>query len=182
MDTTVINDMYVDLETMRITVYAQSRILNNIVSPPQVDPGECAETLIGDVVCHHPNAVYLNGTGEELTSADGTGDWWVKHSWILGGEGYENCPLQPQETYGNCFWVEGELQPDGISMKIGGVEPEFDDLFNIRQPLVDRSPVEYEVASYESADVDAAQAFVLTFQCEEAVSAFDGSDRTCQES
>ena len=45
-DVTVINDMYVDLDTMRVTVYAQSRILASrlIVSPPQVDPGECEDS------------------------------------------------------------------------------------------------------------------------------------------
>ena len=73
-DVTVINDMYVDLDTMRVTVYAQSRILAErlIVSPPQVDPGECEDTLVGDRVCHHPNAVYLNGSGQELETSDGT--------------------------------------------------------------------------------------------------------------
>ena len=90
-DVAVINDMYVDLDTMRVTVYAQSRILaaRLIVSPPQVDPGECEDPLVGDRVCHHPNAVYLNGSGQELETSDGTGEWWVKHSWILGGEGYD---------------------------------------------------------------------------------------------
>ena len=76
LDVTVINDMYVDLDTMRVTVYAQSRILAErlIVSPPQVDPGECEDTLVGDRVCHHPNAVYLNGSGQELETSDGTGE------------------------------------------------------------------------------------------------------------
>ena len=76
LDVTVINDMYVDLDTMRVIVYAQSRILaaRLIVSPPQVDPGECEDTLVGDRVCHHPNAVYLNGSGQELETSDGTGE------------------------------------------------------------------------------------------------------------
>ena len=33
---TVINDMHIDTSTNRVTVYAQSRILGKIVSPPQV--------------------------------------------------------------------------------------------------------------------------------------------------
>ena len=85
---TVINDMHVDAATNRVTVYAQSRLLGKVVAPPQVGPGECTEGNYGDIVCFHPNAVYLNGSGVELMEADGTGEWWVKHSWILGGDGY----------------------------------------------------------------------------------------------
>ena len=186
LDVTVINDMYVDLDTMRVTVYAQSRILASrlIVSPPQVDPGECEDTLVGDRVCHHPNAVYLNGSGQELETSDGTGEWWVKHSWILGGEGYDNCPIQPQEFYDNCFWVEGEVAEDGVSMQVGGVEPGDEDYFNIRGPDLDSSPIEYDLVRFEPAEDGSGpvETFTLTWQCEEAVSAFDGSDRTCRDS
>ena len=185
-DVTVINDMYVDLDKMRVTVYAQSRILRerSIVSPPQVDPGECTDPVLGDRVCHHPDAVYLNGSGQELETSDGTGEWWVKHSWILGGEGYDNCPIQPQESYDNCFWVEGEVAEDGLSMRIGGVEPGDEDYFNVRGPLLDSSPIEYRVARFEPAEDGSGpvETFTLIWQCEEAVSAFDGSDRTCRDS
>ena len=186
LDVTVINDMYVDLDTMRVTVYAQSRILAErlIVSPPQVDPGECEAPLIGDRVCHHPNAVYLNGSGQELETSDGTGEWWVKHSWILGGEGYFNCPIQPQESYDNCFWVEGEVAEDGVSIQVGGVEPGDEDYFNVRGPVLGSSPIEYDLARFEPAADGSGpvETFTLTWQCEEAVSAFDGSDRTCRDS
>lgn len=186
LDVTVINDMYVDLDTMRVTVYAQSRILASrlIVSPPQVDPGECEDTLVGDRVCHHPNAVYLNGSGQELETSDGTGEWWVKHSWILGGEGYFNCPLPPQEFYDDCFWVEGEVAEDGVSIQVGGVEPGDEDYFNIRGPDLDSSPIQYDLARFEPAEDGSGpvETFTLTWQCEEAVSAFDGSDRTCRDS
>ena len=183
---TVINDMYVDFDTMRVTVYAQSRILASrlIVSPPQVDPGECEDPLVGDRVCHHPNAVYLNGSGQELETSDGTGEWWVKHSWILGGEGYFNCPIQPQESYDNCFWVEGEVAEDGVSIQVGGVEPGDEDYFNVRGPVFGSSPIEYDLARFEPAEDGSGpvETFTLTWQCEEAVSAFDGSARTCHDS
>ena len=184
-EVTVINDMYVDLDTMRVTVYAQTRVLvDRIAAPPQVDPGECTDTLLGDRVCHHPDAVYLNGSGQELETSDGTGEWWVKHSWILGGEGYDNCPLESAEVYENCFYVEGELMEDGVSMRIGGIEPGFEDFFNTRGPVLDSSPIEYQVRRHEPAEDGSGpvETFTLTWQCEEAVSAFDGSDRTCRDS
>ena len=79
---TVINDMYIDTVTNRVTVYAQSKIGGKIVSPPQVGPGKCIETK-NDTLCFHPNAVYLNGSGAELDSADGNGAWWGV--WGAGG-------------------------------------------------------------------------------------------------
>ena len=56
---TVINDMHIDLEARRATVYAQAQALGQVVSPPQVGPGECTEAPTGETVCYHPNAVYL---------------------------------------------------------------------------------------------------------------------------
>ena len=126
----------------------------------------------------------LNGSGQELETSDGTGEWWVKHSWILGGEGYFNCPLPPQESYDDCFWVEGEVAEDGVSIQVGGVEPGDEDFFNIRGPVLDSSPIEYDLARFEPAEDGSGpvETFTLTWQCEEAVSAFDGSDRTCRDS
>ena len=94
---TVINDMHVDTDTMKITVFAQARVLGRAVSPPQVERGECLEIRGGQTQCHHPNAVYLNGRGERLTASDGTGAWWVEHSWVLGGEGYHDTELMPPQ-------------------------------------------------------------------------------------
>ncbi|MEO1290510.1 MAG: haloalkane dehalogenase, partial [Chloroflexota bacterium] len=92
-----INDVHVDAQTNRVTVYAQNQVMGQIITPPQVGPNECTEMLNGDTVCFHPNAVYLNGSGEELMEADGTGEWWIKHAWTLGGEGYMNCEAVSQE-------------------------------------------------------------------------------------
>ena len=41
---TVINDMHIDAATKRVTVYAQSRLLGKVVSPPQVGPGMLAHS------------------------------------------------------------------------------------------------------------------------------------------
>ena len=102
---TVINDLHVDVETRRNTVYAQAILNGEVVSPPQVGPGECTTSLAG-TVCYHPNAVYLDGSGSEALESNGTGAWWVKHSWVVDGEGYTNCTLAPpRETYDDCFPV-----------------------------------------------------------------------------
>ena len=77
---TAINDTHVDVETGYVTVYAQNVVQGQVVAPPQLGPGECGESSSGETVCYHPNAVYLNGTGQELDGSDGTGSWWVKHA------------------------------------------------------------------------------------------------------
>ncbi len=183
---TVINDMHIDATTNSVTVYAQSRLMGQVIVPPQVGPGECSETPAGDSVCFHPNAVYLNGTGQELMEADGTGEWWVKHAWILGGEGYLNCELKSQEAYDDCIWAEGELLDDDLSMKIGGLEAGQG--FNIRTPLLDEDPIAYQVTRYGPANRDAEAGAidltptvygVLTMECVEEVSAFDNQTRSC---
>lgn len=183
---TVINDMHIDANTNSVTVYAQSRIMGQVIAPPQVGPGECTETPAGDAVCFHPNAVYLNGSGQELMEADGTGEWWVKHAWILGGEGYLNCELRSQKEYKDCIQVEGELLEDGLSMKIGGVEEGQG--FNIRTPLLNEEPIAYQVTRYGPANTDAdageidltpTRKFALIWKCVEEASAFDNQARSC---
>jgi len=187
---TVINDMHIDAATNSVTVYAQSKIFGKVVTPPQVGPGECTESINGDTVCFHPNAVYLNGSGEELMEADGTGDWWVKHAWILDGEGYENCELKPQEDYDDCFWVEGKLMEDGLSMHVGGVDLESGGFFNIRTPIFDEDDVTYKVTRFSptNLDPDAGEIdlipksdFVLDWECEEKSSPIDNRVRSCPE-
>ncbi len=174
---TVINDMHVDAETQQVTVYAQSRHGDEVLSPPQVGPGECTRQGLS-TVCFHPNAVYLDGSGEELDADKGTGAWWVKHSWVLGGEGYENCEMQPEKDYDDCLWVEGVLLEDELTMQVGN-----DAFFNRRRPLLDEDPVRYEVVRYgppESAPDAAPEAqFTLTFDCLDEASAFDGRARPC---
>ena len=174
---TVINDMHVDEDTWRVTVYAQSRHGDEVLAPPQVGPGECLRQGLSKV-CFHPNAVYLDGSGEDLDADNGVGAWWVKHSWVLGGEGYENCELRPQKDYDDCLWVEGVLLDDGLTMQIGN-----DTSFNRRKPLLDEAPVRYEVVRYGPPDSEPASApevqFTLTFDCWDEASAFDGRARPC---
>ena len=148
---TVINDMYIDTSTNRVTVYAQSRILGKIVSPPQVGSGKCIETK-KDSLCFHPNAVYLNGSGAELDSSDGSGTWWVKHSWVLGGEGYQNWELKPKKNYGDGQYVEGILLEDGFTMKIGIRKDSIFTDYNLRMPIIvkNTSEVFYKIVRYES--------------------------------
>ncbi|MEM6927768.1 MAG: hypothetical protein AAF602_12620 [Myxococcota bacterium] len=181
---TVVNDMHIDAETRRSTVYAQARIQGMTISPPQVGPGECTTTSQGATVCFHPDAVYLNGTGQELDQADGTGAWWVKHSWVVDGEGYDNCTLMPpRETYDDCIWAEGTLLEDGLTMRIGDLE---EGPFNERRPLLDQDPVRYELVSFGVLDLDAEPTAdggepALIWDCVDEVSAFDGQSRPCPE-
>jgi len=148
---TVINDMHIDTSTNRVTVYAQSRILGKIVSPPQVGSGKCIETK-KDSLCFHPNAVYLNGSGTELDCSDGSGAWWVKHSWVLGGEGYQNWELKPKKDYGEGQYVEGILLEDAFTMKIGIRKDSIFTDYNLRMPIIDKntSQVFYKIVRYES--------------------------------
>lgn len=185
---TVINDMHIDAATNSVTVYAQTQIMGQIIAPPQVGPGECTETSRGDTVCFHPDAVYLNGSGEELMESDETGAWWIKHAWVLGGEGYMNCEAKPQEEYNDCGWAEGVLLDDGLSMKVGLIEEGMGGFYNIRTPLLDEDPIAYQVTRYAPANLDAeagevdltpTEQFVLIWHCEEEASAFDNQVRAC---
>jgi hypothetical protein len=180
---TVINDMHVDADTMRITVYAQSRVLGRVLSPPQVDPGECAKAINGDRHCFPPDAVYLNGSGRELDEDDGNGAWWVKHSWVLGGEGYCNTELEPKEEYAPCMAVKGILLEDGLTMKIGGKSEGRGEGFNLRAPALLNGEVRYFVTRYGSLGNDSAspaeQQWEIEFECQSKASAFDGLTRAC---
>ena len=97
---------------------------------------------------------------------------------------HDNRSVTVYTDYDNCFWVEGEVAEDGVSIQVGGVEPGDEDFFNIRGPVFGSSPVEYDLARFEPAADGSGpvETFTLTWQCEEAVSAFDGSDRTCRDS
>lgn len=177
---TVINDMRVDTETNRVTVYAQSRLFGKVVAPAQLLPGECEERKDGKV-CSHPDAVYLNGSGEELSEPDGSGAWWVKHSWVLNGEGYENSELKPMEFYPSAY-VEGELLSDGITMKVGN--PEWG--HNLRYPVYgkDDTDVSYRVQRFtaiqeKDGTYSYEPGFDLIWSCKNEISAFDGMKRTC---
>ena len=165
--------------------------LGRTVAPAQVGPGECTEGVDGETVCFHPDAVYLNGSGEELMEADGTGEWWVKHAWILGGEGYDNCELKPQESYDGCIWAEGELLDDGLTMKVGGIIDAETGAWggNHRTPVFhEDGEVTYKVIRLTPTNLDPNEGeidltlktdFVLNLTCEEEPSAFDNRTREC---
>jgi len=179
----VINDMHIDTSTNRVTVYAQSRILGKIVSPPQVGRADCIETK-KDTLYFHPNAVYLNGSGSELDSSDGRGAWWVKHSWILGGEGYQNWGMKPEKNYGNGHYVEGILLEDGFTMKIGTRKDSIFTDYNLRMPIIDSNTkqVYYQVVRYafsEKNDSTLEEKFKLVWKCKKRKSPFNNDIRTC---
>lgn len=173
----VINDMHIDAATKRITVYAQQRVNGMVIVPAQVGPGDCSTTLMGDTACYHPNAVYLNGSGEEFLQADGTGAWWVKHSWVLGGEGYQNWELTLEEDYGEGLWVEGVLLGDDITMKVGDLDGSDGGFYNLRRPLLQNDPVTYSVERYLPPAT--TPDFSLEWECTTATSDFDGLARSC---
>ncbi len=188
---TIINDMHIDAATNRVTVYAQSRLLGRIVAPPQIGPGECTEDNNGETVCFHPDAVYLNGSDEELMEADGTGEWWVKHAWVIGGAGYDNCELRPQESYDDCLYAEGVLLDDGLTMKVGGIfdaetgawagnhrTPVFHEDGDVTYQVTRLSPTNLDPNSGE-IDLTLKTDFVLDFSCEEEPSALDNLIREC---
>jgi len=184
---TVINDMHVDLETKRVTVYAQSKVFGRVISPPQLNPAECTQTRKGDTHCFHPDAVYLNGSGQEFDQDTGDGAWWVKHSWVLDGEGYCNTEIVPKEIYGPCLPVTGILLEDGLTMKIGGKGSASDGdtkiFYNERGPVVDGEKVRYKVARFEwdenNTESDPILGFELLFDCKRERSAFDNIKREC---
>jgi hypothetical protein len=180
---TVINDVHIDTSTNRVTVYAQSRILGKIVSPPQVGIGQCIKTK-KDSLCFHPNAVYLNGSGAELDSSDGSGAWWVKHSWVLGGEGYHNWELKPKKNYGEGQYVEGILLEDGITMKIGIRKDSIFTDYNLRMPIIDKntSQVFYKIVRYEFSNKNDSiqeEKFNLVLKCRKRRSPLNNMIRTC---
>ena len=173
----IINDMHIDAATKRVSVYAQQIINGQVIVPAQVGPGECTTTMTGETACYHPNAVYLNGSGEEFLQSDGTGAWWVKHSWVLDGEGYQNWELILEEDYGEGLWVEGILLEDDITMKVGDLDGSDGGFYNHRRPLLQNDPVTYSVERYLPPAT--TPDFSLEWECNTATSAFDGLARSC---
>lgn len=170
---TVINDMHIDVESRSATVYARALIGERIFSPPQVGPGECDATG-----CFHPNAIYLNGQGEERTRSDGTGGWWVKHAWIVDGADYLNCELPPQQqlSYQGCFPIRGVLQDDGLGIELGHPDGEGP-WYNVRTPLLDETTITYTVTRYVPGNPEPVT--VLNLRCVEAASPLDDRIRPC---
>ena len=180
-----IQDTHVNPETRRVTVYAQARLMGEIVGPAQVGPSECTTSPTGETACYHPNAVYLNGTGREFVTDVGGGSWWVKHSWIVDGEGYHNCPFSVEESY-TCSWATGTLMEDDVSLFMdseGGPG-----VYNIRGPVLDADPITYELVRYAPENFDPETGassgeprpvLVMDMNCTDAISEFDGIARGC---
>ncbi|MEM8859250.1 MAG: hypothetical protein AAGD96_13065, partial [Chloroflexota bacterium] len=185
----LINDTHVSAETNRITVYAQIRLFDNIIEPAQVGPDECTTMRNGDPHCFHPNAVYLNGSGQELNESDGTGAWWVKHAWTVDGEGYMNCEPIPQEVYDDCFWVDGTFMEDGLGVRVGQLNLEAGGWYNVRTPVLNDNPITFQITRFEPANSDSAagvidltptQTSVITLKCRNEASAFDNQIQACR--
>ncbi len=173
-----INDVHIDAATGSVTVYAQLRLLNGPVQvPAQVNPGEYAINMNGDSVAFHPNSVYLNGSGQELAIADGTGQWWVKHAWVLDGEGYTNWPLIPAQVYGEGLWATGTLLDDGLTIQVGDLDNSHTGEFNLRKPLLDQAPITYEIRN-NNLNSDSTTN-LANFTCREIISPLDSLARAC---
>ena len=172
-----INDMHMDAATKRVTIYVQTKINGQVITPPQVEPGECTTLFNGDTACFHPNAVYLNGTGEELMQGDGTGEWWVKRTWELDGEGFVYWEAESMKDYGEGRLIEATMLEDGLTMKVGDLSNSYTGEYNLRKPHVNNTSISYTVTRY---DVNGQPQFVDTFSgCITEKSDFDGLARTC---
>lgn len=126
----------------------------------------------------------MNGSGAELDSSDGSGAWWVKHSWVLEGEGYQNWELKPEKNYDDGHYVEGILHEDGFTMKIGIRKDYIFTDYNLRRPIIDTNTrqVNYQVVRYEFSNKNDSipeEKFKLIWKCEKRKSPFNNEIRTC---
>ena len=167
----VINDLHIDAASGHVVVYAQQRIGDLILAPIQLATEECTTVQNGSLACAHPDAVYLNETGEELALADGSGAWWVKHEWNLFDDEtlFTMCNLGVSETY-NCGLVQGHLLDDELTMQVGTSTD-----YNLRTVYEEQSPVQYSVTVKQSTFPE----IELIWDCFEDPSAFDGKVRYC---
>ncbi len=190
----IINDVHVDNQTGEVVVYAQSeRISDNfLLAPPQLEPDECADLPELGYVCGHPDAVYLNESGEELSSGDGSdgGAWWVKHAWVLNDESsrLEACRIGSEEVYNACYTARGLLDEDGNTQQIEFVGIPLLEIYNLRYVDLDAEPIEYYVDGYGPVNLDlqsgpldlsAALIFRLTMTCQDTAGPLDGTLRGC---
>ncbi len=167
----VINDLHIDAASGHVVVYAQQRIGELILAPIQLANEECTTVKDGSLACAHPDAVYLNETGEELALADGTGDWWVKHEWNIFDDEtlFPMCNLGVSETY-NCGLMQGHLLDDELTMQVGTPTD-----YNLRTVYDEQNPVQYSVTLKQSSFPDVE----LIWDCLEVSSAIDGKVRYC---
>lgn len=197
---TAVNDIHVDAYEGTITVYGQVQVMGQIIAPVQAGLGEEVQHFSTNMLGMHPNAVYLNGSGEELTESDGTGSWWVKHP-IVGPEGYYNWPMLIEDYSNGGQYTEGEVLEDGVTLAMrsffedsirgfpvdnNAITNEF--YGNTRTPGFSTDPVTHISVRYEPANVDPDAGIVdytstlmetVVFECREEASALDGLVRDC---
>jgi hypothetical protein len=149
----------------------------------------------------HPNAVYLNGSGEELAEADGTGTWWVDHP-IMGPEGYYNwTALISDYSFGGQY-TEGYMLEDGVTMMLRSfvesdeirgfpVDPEAvakESYGNSRAPGFETDAITHIVTRWEPANIDpeagpidytSTPTSAVVFECRTEPTASDGLARAC---
>jgi hypothetical protein len=149
----------------------------------------------------HPNAVYLNGSGEELAEADGTGTWWVKHP-IMGPEGYYNWTAMISDYSFGGQYTEGYMLEDGVTMMLRSfvesdeirgfpVDPEAvakESYGNSRAPGFETDAITHIVTRWEPANIDpeagpidytSTATSAVVFECRAKPSAFNGLARAC---
>jgi hypothetical protein len=198
----LINDQHVDPYTGYVTVYGQVRMLGIIIAPVQVGPGEVAKHFSGNMLGMHPNAVYLNGSGDELTEADGTGTWWVKHP-IVGPEGYYNWTAMISDYSFGGQYTEGFWLEDGVTMMLRAfvdgdellgfpVDPEAvakEVYGNSRTPGFETDDVTQNVTRWAPANVDPEAGPIdytstaidtAVMECHAEPSPFNGMARACR--
>jgi len=175
-------------------------VLGRIIAPVQAGPGEVVEHFSGNMLGMHPNAVYLNGSGEELTEADGSGSWWVKHP-IMGPEGYYNWTAMISDYSFGGQYTEGYLLDDGVTLML---RASFEDRIkgfpvdneaiaeevygNSRTPGYDTNPLTHLITRWEPANVDPEAGPIdytstamdtVVFECRVEPSPLDGRARSC---
>ncbi|MEO0561142.1 MAG: hypothetical protein AAF125_03460, partial [Chloroflexota bacterium] len=198
---TLINDIHVDMETGYVTVYGQAQIRGRIIAPAQAGPGEVAEHFSGNMLGMHPNGVYLNGSGEELTESDGTGSWWIKHP-ILSESGYDNWALLTTDYAFGGQYIVGTLLEDGMTMTMRALfegdeiqgfpidnEAIADEFYgNLRRPNFEPDTITHEAVRYEPANLDPEVGPIdytstikarILYECIVEPSPLDGVAREC---
>ena len=175
---TMINDIYFEPTTRRMTVYTQSRAFGRAVAPAQIPRGDCV-IHENETYCSHPSAVYLTGSGKELTDAEGSGSWWMRQSWVVNGEGFTSSEIRPEEHYSSTY-MTAELMEDGLTIKVGN--PELG--FSLRRPIYNGKRVIYDFTVYaatatDSGELSYEESIELQWQCKNEKSPLTGRIRSC---
>lgn len=177
---TVINDVYVEPSTGRVTIYSQSRAFGRAVAPAQIPQGECT-VHDKETYCSHPSAVFLNASGAELKEAKGSGSWWVKQSWELDGEGFYSSEIRPAEAYTQTY-MTGELLEDGLTIKVQSLDRGY----VLRKPVYEKKGIAYEIIGFSETEQDDnppsyEETVRIEWQCKKEKSPLTGETRLCPE-